>query len=273
MSFESIETSLAEGRPLRLYRFTLGAKSWCYTSGDRPVEHLGLQYASLPGGLIDDGIRQTGQDGPDDLTLTAPASLDVAQIYRAVPPSSEVILTIFDRHVGTSDYLVCWSGYVRTVKWPAIDRCEIVCAPMSERMTTTGLRLVWSRACPHALYSSACGLNRAAWRISGAVDALDGLTAHVAAAAGYPDGHFIGGYIEWPMADGAYNERRGILLHQGDALVLLVGTHGLTVGAEVGLYPGCRQTVEGCKAFGNLPNYGGIPLLPGISPYDGRNIF
>jgi uncharacterized phage protein (TIGR02218 family) len=273
MNFDNIETSLADGRPVRLYRFTLGKKSWCYTSGDRPIQHLGLQYETLPGGIIDDGIRQTGQDSPDTITLTAPATLDVAQIYRGIPPSSEVVLTIFDRHIDIDDYLISWSGYLRTVKWPAIDRCEIACAPMAERMTTTGLRLVWSRSCPHALYSSACGLDRADWRIDGTIDSMDGLTVCVAAAAEYPDDHFLGGYIEWPMYQGAYLERRGISAHQGDTLTLLASTSSLSAGTVVSLYPGCKQTVAGCKAFNNLPNYGGIPRLPGVSPYDGRNIF
>ena len=273
MSFDSAETSLADGHPVRLYRFSCGAKAWCYTTGERPIEHLGLQYKALPGGIIDDGIRQTGQDEPDTIKLTAPASLDGAQIYRGTPPSSEVALTIFDRHGGIADYLVSWSGYVRAVKWTAIDRCEIVCAPMLERMATTGLRLVWSRACPHALYSSACGVNRATWRVTGVIESLDGVAVRVTAAAAYPDGHFLGGYIEWPMYDGAYYERRGISAHTGATLTLMGGTNGLTANTTVNLYPGCKQTVTGCQAFNNYRNYGGFPLLPGVSPYDGRNVF
>ena len=195
MSFESIETSLAEGRPLRLYRFTLGGLSWYYTSGDRDIAHQGETYRTLTGGILDDGIRQTGQDTPDQITLTAPADIEVAQLYRGHPPASEVVLTIFNRHTGLDDYLLAWSGNVRNVKWEGIDRCEIMCAPVSERMTTTGLRLSWCRACPYALYSRTCGVNAASWRVAGLVQAVDGAAITVPAAAAYPDGYFTAGYV------------------------------------------------------------------------------
>lgn len=75
------------------------------------------------------------------------------------------------------------------------------------------------------------------------------------------------------MACGAYHERRGVSVHAGASLTLIGGTLGIPAGIAVNLYPGCRQTAPGCKAFSNYDNFGGIPNLPGVSPFDGRNIF
>lgn len=272
MSFESQETSLADGRPLRLYRFTRGAIAWCYASGDRPVTQSTQVYQNVTGGIIDDGIRQTGQASPDQLTITAPASLEVAQLYRAAPPSEEVALTIFSRHIGADDFMVSWSGSISAVRWPALDRAEIVCAPLSSRMSMTGLRLTWDRACPHALYSASCGVSDALWRIPATVDVMDGQTVNCPEASGYPDGYFTGGLIDWQTAYGAI-ERRAIQSHVGTALALLGGTAGLVALQSARLYPGCGQTTTRCKQFNNLPNFGGIPHLPGKSPFDGNNYF
>ena len=271
MSYDSIETSLAEGRPLRLYRFARGDVFWYYASGDQPIVHLNRTYVAVTGGIIDDGIRQTGEDSPDDLTITAPADLGVAQLYRVAPPVDGVALTIFARHLDDNDTLACWSGAVSSVRWPALDRCEMVCSPLSNRMSMTGLRLTWGRGCPHALYSSACGVEADAWRVDGIVSALDGASIQVAAAAGRSNGAYTGGFVEWER-DGVM-ERRSILAHSGPQLALFGGTGGFTVGAAVGLYPGCQQTTTACKIFGNLVNFGGIPHMPGVSPFDGRNIF
>ena len=34
----------------------------------------------------------------------------------------------------------------------------------------------------------------------------------------------------------------------------------------VTLYPGCLKTPDACKAYANLPNYGGFPFVPGDNP-------
>lgn len=269
MSFASRETSLADGQPLRLYHFARGTASWRYASGDRDIVHQTQVYKSAA--ISDDGIRQTGQTTPDKLTLTVPADLEVAQLYRSAPPSTAVTLTVFALHFAEPDFVVVWSGNVRAVKWPRADRASIVCAPLSEAMDATGLRLTWDRSCPHALYSAACGVSAALWRAEAALQTIDAVSVSSGAFAAYPDGYFTAGYLEWTA--GANMERRAIEGHIGERLWLLGGAAGIPLGAAVRAYRGCQQTTTACVSFNNLPNYGGIPHLAGVSPYDGRNIY
>jgi uncharacterized phage protein (TIGR02218 family) len=271
-SFDDLEISLAQGRPVRLYQFSRGPLFWRYVSGTVAVIQNTFSFEPVDGGIIDDGIRQTGQTTPDQLTITAPADLAVAQLYRIAPPSETVQLTVFARHDGADDYLVSWSGDIREVKWPELDRCSIICAPLSNRMEMTGLRLTWDRACPHALYSSSCGVSAALWKVDAQLHNLDGQTLQTPTAALYPDGYFTAGYVEWPGVGGVY-ERRGIERHAGTALTLIGGTAGISAGATLRLYPGCTQTTAGCIQFDNLLNFGGIPHLAGTSPFDGNNPF
>lgn len=265
MSFDGVETSLAQGAPLRLYKFSREQLAWYYTSGDRPVTHLGRTYVPVVGGIADDGIRQTGEASADVLTLTAPASVPVAQLYRATPPANEVTLTVFFRHVNDADYLVGFIGNVRIVRWKEIDRCEIVASPIPCAMLTTGLRCTWSVACYKALYSASCGVEREAWKVPTTVASMNGQVIDCVEAQTADADRFTGGYVEWTSENDVI-ERRSIEAHDGAALTLFGGTYGLGVGQSVRLYPGCRQTTAGCKQFDNFMNYGGVPMLPGVSP-------
>ncbi len=273
MTYDLTERSAAAARPVRLYRFTRGTLAWRYCSADRDIVHQAQTFKALRGGIKDGGIRQTGQGSPDLLKLTAPADLEVAQLYRGAAPSSPIQLTVFARHYGVDDYLVIWSGEIRSVKWPALDRCEISCSPLTERMEMQGLRLGWERNCPHALYSTACGVDMNLYRVESTVQGMDGASISNGAFAAYPAGHFTGGLVEWSIGGGEY-ERRGIEAHSGSTLTLLGGSGGLGLSQVIRVYPGCAQTVASCKnRFDNLANYGGIPHLAGKSPWDGSNVF
>ncbi|NHN78558.1 DUF2163 domain-containing protein [Azotobacter chroococcum] len=272
MTYDASERSLADGRPIRLYQFTRGTLAWRYASADRDIVHGTQTFTALRGGIADSGVRQTGQTSPDTLKLTAPADLEVAQLYRGAAPSAAVSLTVFARHYGVDDYLVIWAGEIRSVRWPALDRCEIQCSPLTERMEMQGLRLGWERNCPHALYSLACGVNRDLYRIESSIQSMDGASLSNGAFAAQPDGYFTGGLVEWAIGGGEY-ERRGIEQHAGSSLTLLGGTSGLMLNQAIRVYPGCAQTTAACTVFNNLPNYGGIPHLAGESPFDGNNYF
>lgn len=272
MTFDAAERSLADGAPLRLYLFQRGIQVWCYASGDRDVAHLSRVYKTLPGGIADDGVRQTGQANADLLQITAPADIEVAQIYRGVPPSADVSVTVFGLHAGVADYVVLWAGSVRSVRWPAVDRCTITCGTLAASLESTGLRLSWERACPHALYTVACGVDPVVWRVESSVQTVDFRSIKNGGLAAYPAGHFTGGFIEWTLPGGEL-ERRGVEYHVGDTLYMLGGATGIALGTPFRIYPGCKQTTAACVAFGNLPNFGGIPHLAGISPFDGHNHF
>lgn len=183
-------------------------------------------------------------------------------------PSAPINVTVFGRHYGVDDYLVIWSGEVRSVSWPALDRCSLICSPFSQRMESEGLRLGWERNCPYALYSSRCGVNRDLYQVLASVAAMDGAQINHPAFATYAEGYFRAGFVEWAISSSGEWNRRAIEAHSGDTLTLLGGTDGLSVGRSVRVYPGCAQTTDACQAFANLPNYGGIPHLAGESPFD-----
>lgn len=273
MTFSSRENSLATGRPIRLYEFRRGVLRWLYNSSDRDITHNNQLFRSLVGGITDDGIRQTGQASADSLSITAPASLDVAQLYRGVPPSNPIDLFIYDMHQDEPEVLVSWIGEIASVNWPRLDRCTIKATPFDASLEQPGLRMTWQRGCPHAVFTPACGVDRNLWKVPAAVQSLTGTAISSGTFAAFPDGWFAGGYIEWPIGSGEF-DRRAIESHVGSVLTLLSGTARIVPGQSVTVYPGCGQVVQICKTkFNNLDNNGGVPHLSGRSPFDGNPVF
>lgn len=275
MTFDAREISIAGGRPIRLYEFTRSTTSWTYCSADRDVAWQTKTWKSLP--ISDDGVRISGETSADLLKVTAPGTLEVAQLYRGAPPSDEIWLTMRDYHDGETDVpasaIVAWIGTISGVRWPQVDRCEIACQSLAASMDRPGLRLTWERTCPYAVYDLNCRVNRDLYRLAGTVQSLDGVKINSGAFAARPNGYFSGGFVSWPVSGGGV-EQRGIESHVGGDLVLLGGTAGLVLGMEVTAYAGCDQTAATCNdKFGNILNHGGVRHLPGRSPFDGNPVF
>ncbi|EKM4240507.1 hypothetical protein V4422_006288, partial [Pseudomonas aeruginosa] len=82
MSFNSRESSLADGQPVRLYQFSRGAIRWSYNSSDRDITYQNQVFRTVPGGITDNGIICSGDPQSDQFVITAPADLDVALLYK-----------------------------------------------------------------------------------------------------------------------------------------------------------------------------------------------
>ena len=271
MTFDSRERSIATGKPVRLYYFQRGALSWAYTGADREIASGTITYA--PRAISDNGIRQSGQTSADALEITGPATLEVAQLFRGVAPSDEIGITIRDIHYGETDSVVGYVGSIQSVRFPAEDRAQIVCQSLATSLETPGLRLAWMRNCTYALGDKNCQVDMEPRGVAGTVASMDGATVSASAWAAYPDGWFAGGYVQWPLGSGVY-ERRAVETHAGLVLGLVGGTGGINLNQALTAYPGCERTAQVCKdKFNNLLRYGGVPGLPGRSPFDGNPVF
>lgn len=271
MTFDTRERSISGGAPVRLYEFQRGLIRWRYTNADRSVIYQTRTYEHVP--IADDGIRQGGEPQGDLLTVTLPADSAVARAYRAVPPASEIWLWIRDLHAGDTDAIVSYVGNVQGVNYPAPDRARIACLSLAASMDRPGLRMSWQRGCNNALYDHNCKVDRESFKVVTTIQSLSGETIESGAFEGPDEGYFAGGYIEWSIGEGEFDQR-GIVSQSGSSLALLGGTAGLTAGQTVTAFAGCPLVAQICNdRFDNLPNYGGVPHLQGSSPFDGNPIF
>lgn len=272
MTYELIEASVFDGRPARLYQFRRNDEIWAYCTGDTPIDYDGVVFQPLQ--ISDRGhVDRTGND--DVLfNVTLPAVTPVAQLYRGMPPTMEIFITVIDVHLTDIDPVgvVAWTGSISGCKWPALDRAELICTTEQQALKNNGLRITWNRGCSYALYGRGCGLNREDFAQPASVQVVSGNTLQVAQASDFIDGYFAGGFLTILLPQNVIDTRT-IQSHVGSELVLFSSTQGIANNAAVTLYPGCQRTIKACQQFGNEKNYPGAPGMPGRSPFDGNPVF
>lgn len=275
MSYQNFEISNQDGRPVALYTFQYGNSYWRYCTADEDKVVGGQTY--LAKAITDEGVVQGGSD-QNDLQITMQSDLPIPLLFNNTQPSGKVWLYIRRWHIGdpASETPLLWSGTVMNAIKVDDAASQLSCRSLGGSYDRKGLRLAWGRQCPHVLYGIGCnnsGSNpKSAHAYSRTIATVDGLRFTCTAHSEPSEGSFTGGFLEYVRADGSA-ERKGIESQTGNLFTVLGSTSGLEVGSAVTLYPGCPRNTTGCKLFNNLPNYGGVPHLPGKSPFDGSPVF
>lgn len=271
MAFDALEQSKQSGAPQFLYEFALNEHRWRYVSGTGTVTVGGQTYAPLP--ISDNGVRQKGDPTSETLTVTMPNTVDIVRFFASTPPSSPVYLTVRSYHVGDAEAVVRYVGEVMNVNQPQPGKAELACSTLSASMARNGLRLTWSRTCPHSVYDTGCKVNKTAFKTDAVIATVGPGVITSPTFATFPDGWFKGGLLEWVDPDRGL-ERRAIEDHVGNQLLMFGTSDGLFGGQEVSALPGCDRTTLTCRdKFNNLPNYGGCPSMPDKSPFDGDPVY
>lgn len=273
MTFDARERSTQDGRPLSLYHLKWGNTIWRYTNGDEAVPRQELVNGVLtdvsyePIAVSDSGMKQ-GTSNANDFTVTIPSNLPIVVLFRGTPPALSIWLTVRRIHAEDDEAPIYWRGLIFNVKRNGDARADIIGKPLSATLRRTGLRLCWTRECPHFLYDEGCKVDPEAFKTLGVIEASAGVTITLSGAPDKPNQYFRGGYVEWDAnADGTV-ERRMIEDHTADTLTVF-GLAEVDAGTAVRLYPGCNRTPGDCvDKFNNGPNYGGADFMPGQSPFD-----
>lgn len=279
MSFNDYEASANLGRPIALYEFWWGNKTWKYTSADAdqfyPTVTEGNRFRAVS--IRDDGMTQGGSS-ENDFIVHAQSDLDVVTLYGDSPPTAPVWLRVRRKHADdpSNEAPVFWVGRVGNVmrlENPA--EADIRGISILKLLKSGGLRLTWGKNCPHCVYDSGCKEPTAAHRYQRIVQSVAGPILTITAATIPAEGTFAGGFVEWDRSGTGTMELRGIEAVNSDTEIKVLGRlPNLQPGDTVNLYPGCDQTTSTCvDGFDNILNYGGFPFMPEKSPFDGSQVF
>lgn len=267
MSFADIEQSLEDAQPIFLYRFTLGARAWYYTSNATDVLTADGKLWTAAA-ISDDGVKQTGEAASDSLSIEAPTSIGPVQLFMGSPPSGSVGVTIFHKHASNVEVKVVYVGEISQVAFGTPGSASITCETLSATMRREGLRLGWQRSCPYALYDPVtCKVNKALFSETVKITAISGFNVTTTALTGTK---YQGGFVEW-VHPSKGTEFRAIESQSGNVLSIFGEVGEMYVGLEIKCYRGCNRSPTDCQSFSNYPNYGGVPAMPGKSPFDGTN--
>lgn len=279
MTYEVKEISDQDGQIISLYEFKWGSTYWRYTSADKdiPLTQNGDDVIYTAVTISDDGVVQGGGSA-NDLTVSAQINLPLIELFRGTPPAGSIWLTVRRRHSGdpNDDWFVHWIGTIGNVKKGGIATAKIIGRTLLATFNRSGLRLAWTRNCPHMLYDSECRVDPVDFAVEAEITEInaDG-SITVDTAGGNPAGYFDGGFIEWTVNVDGTKDQRGIESSLDDTTFRIFGTSDrLEVGLAITLFPGCDLTATTCSAkFANLTNYGGLEQMTDENPFDGRNVF
>lgn len=272
MPYEDFEKSIEDGQPIEFYAFVLGSNTFRYTNSAKDeMTPDGFIWKSAA--ISTDGIKQTGESTTDATAFTMPSNITPAQIYATSPPSGNMVVRILKKQRADAEVRVAYVGEVSQVDFDAAGQAVMTCETLSASMQRTGLRLSWQRTCPYALYDPVtCKVDPEPLAVEIKILQVDGFWVRTDQTGAFPDGRFSGGFVRWAAAARGM-EYRQIESHVGFDLKMFGVTNDLYVGQVLKVFPGCQRTVAACQAFNNLGNYGGIPNMPGRSPFDGNPVF
>ncbi|HBN8126039.1 TPA: phage BR0599 family protein, partial [Pseudomonas aeruginosa] len=103
----------------------------------------------------------------------------------------------------------------------------------------------YCRTCTAVVGDHRCKVNLVPYRVTLTPQSISGWVISSGVVAGYADGWFTGGYVEWQV-DGDNYDSRYIERHAGPDLYILGGTEGIPAGGQLRVYPGCDGLAQTC---------------------------
>lgn len=262
MTFEDAEISVSESQPVELFDFAFDTSHWRYTSGAIDIEHLGKNFKAKP--IRRTSISADSQKERAELTITVGRLNPFARQFIFAPLEGEASLTIYRGQ--STFWSTYWNGNVANVSLGTLQH-TITCKPTLAATTRLGLRRKFSRQCTHDVYGDGCMVLKTAYKVTGTILTVSGVTVTGAAFATKSDQWFRAGYLV------VGNVKRMIKDHVGTTITLTHPMLQAVAGNAFTAYPGCDKTRDTCKAkFFNGINYGGQAWMPKKNPFSGDPI-
>jgi uncharacterized phage protein (TIGR02218 family) len=258
MTYAASEAGVVTGLPIELCEFRHDTTYHRYTSAATDQEYLGHTFTAVA--MHRSEVEDTGNADRGEISIIVPRDNPFAIQFIAAPVEFEVFLTYYRGH--GSDFVVYWTGKVAAVRFDT-DQAMIVGQPHLTDVEAMGLRRVFCRTCTYPLYGDECGVNNAAFVITGTVATASGLTITSTAFASEPDGWLQAGMIYTAFGS------RMIKTHVSSTITVSHAIPGLVAGSSFRAYAGCDHSMSACDTkFGNVLNYGGQPWLPTNNPFE-----
>ena len=275
MTFDTLENSRNEGRPFHLYKFKFGPASGdevYYTNVSPAVVFDSKTFEPLA--ITHGEIVSSGNLDKSALPVTVPEDSLLAALYTYEAPSYVVTLTIWQGHIGDSDYKVCWAGRVTGASFVE-NQLELNCEPVISSLRRTGLTRDYQYHCPLVLYGAQCRASRVAATRTASVSSVSGVSVTLPngwAPADLKAKH-IGGIAEWTNDEGR-TERRSIINVATNVLTLSSFPTDLETASVLTVVLGCNHLMTDCRdVHDNILNFGGQPQIPLKNPIGITNGF
>lgn len=256
-----------------LYKIQFGDGNIKYfTSHDKDITYQGTTYTAIP-------IKKSGVDSSSDLSVDK-ISISVGLVGITVGASQYTIPQVIDRgwlrnaHVWI--YLVDWSSLLQhTVMFDGFvsgdisyDRGVLTfdCNSILDKLNEPFPKIIYTELCPHKLYDVNCGVNKASYKVSGAVVSSANrytITASMFNYSSYAQGYWLNGEIKITEGDNNGVTRTIKIHNDGFVVVRTPFPANILDNMDFDAYPGCDQSGATCQArFNNYNNFLGFEYIP-----------
>jgi hypothetical protein len=275
MAFGSPEESIAEGRPVELYRIRTGAGlEWRFTNAeDEVTDDLALVYT--PASVDREQYQQSQDRRATEMVVRFPyidnVTADFATQYVDTPPEGLTTLTIKRHHLtdAGNEFVQFWEGSIISAGYNEDGEVELLCRGFKNIFEREGPRARWNGKCRWILYDAGCALLAADFTdFNVTVDSIasDGVSLTLGAGLSSPIPDFVGGKV---IKDNG-KDYRLIVAQTGNVITLSQPFRSdFQAGVLIDIEQGCDHGVADCQAqFSNIDNYGGFPYTPGLNPFN-----
>lgn len=285
MSFDSMEVSIDGARPYELYRFTMGAFSWAYTSAQTAKTFQGETYTpetiSRSSLSVDDDVY-SGQ-----MTITIPLQHTLVSQFIGGLPTAPMWVTVWKQHEGLTDGEAQLVRKGRVLKLDHDEQAKMTIRPNLSSMRSKGPDPIYQNLCNWILYSSQCGAS-INWiplvidtydpsdgsilfyadQSDPATDNLDSWS--LANSFGYKHPTLMGGMLKHQttgelvkVVKHAYQNLSGLNYLNLERPFVSTVTNGMTVLAA----KGCDRIMNNCRFYGRLSSFMGFPRFRERNPF------
>jgi hypothetical protein len=181
---------------IELYKVVIDSEAYHWTSSDTAFDHDGDTYE--PDAIGRGDMVQGDEINRQNVQIRVPFDNPVAAVFLADTPDVVATVTIFrvedaDTDANRADLLE--GPHRRHARRGAADVLE--CESVFTSMRRTGARARYQVQCRHALYGTACGVDKAATQWPARCLRSRRHHAHGDGCGRQGDGYFVGGMIEF----------------------------------------------------------------------------
>jgi Phage conserved hypothetical protein BR0599. len=290
MSFQSVEISDYNAKPIELYAFMIGSTPYRFTNVAKEQVITGTSVDQTIGGIT---MSANGtyvpaiismselEDTPNPEQLAADFLLTrdnpVALAFRSAPPGFVLPVMVWRKHASDPEVVKWFKGDIVSCSLQE-SRATINAEPPLAKAARLGNQQRYQYQCNKTTYSERCGVDVADFTFNVVIDDINGnvitLTALPGGAASV-DGYFTGGYMTAP--DGTV---RFITMQDNLDLDLMLtfDAGSIAIGNTVQITAGDDRMPETCrdKFFaagdsgnpeGNIANFFGFFTRPARNPW------
>lgn len=257
-----------------LYKIESGSQVYSYTNADQIVEYNGLEYEPIP---ISHKDVESDMSEVAKSTLTvkvgidAPISLDMIGLY----DNLYTYITVYRFNINNlQDVTIEWIGTLTKIDFE-VNEMTLKFGNAIYDTQRQGLRQVYQRLCPYALYSEQCRVRKDGnfYEVGGyGFDVINDYQIFIHPSVSSVKADCFGGFVE--ITNGMGESYTYYIRSISADMSTITVNRKIQMPATfwsgqlaLRIYRGCNKTMSDCyRKFNNSDNFGGYPLLPLENP-------